>query len=267
MDNTLAQAQQPHVMSFVSDHFAQVACTVSDAPPQLGSCLFHSGLTWRLHDTTDGYALCMYRGEAEEVYQTLHLTRDFLRGEVHVPLGITPGAVSLYSLDSGLFQLWASFLLTRSRGVVVHALGVKRQGMAHVFLGKSGAGKSTLARLITQAGAGDILSDDRVVVRRDGDEFRVYGTPWNGESQHHLADHAPLKAIYFLEQTPSCILMPISTAVSATQVFAASSVAGWPIMNAMQSVLDLTAAMAKSATGYRFGFTPDNRAMKALGWS
>lgn len=266
MDDALAKAQQPHVFSFVSERSPSVHCTLTHELPKMGAPLFHSGLTWRLHDSTDGYTLCMHRGKNDDVYQKMWLSKDFSRAQLNASSDTNLESDAFFSVDGPLFQLWSSFLLNQSRGVLLHALAVKKDGQAYLFPGKSGVGKSTLARLVTDSNVGQILSDDRVVLRREKETFRVYGTPWNGEPQHHLADDAPLKTIYFPEQTPTCSLDVVPVAEAASHLFASSSVAGWPRPDAMRFVLDTAGAVAESAVSYRFGFTPNRGALRTLGW-
>ena len=239
---------------------------MTDMPCSPGPCLFDSGLTWRLHAENDGYTICMRRGKSGDVYQMLQLSPDFTTGSLYAPFELTDATRGFLSMDGALFQLWASFLLTRHNGAVLHALGVKRDGQAHLFMGPSGAGKSTLAQLIADADAGEILSDDRIIVRQTQDTVAAYGTPWNGDRHHHTADLAPICAIYFLTQAPVCALTEIPASDAAARLFASASVAGWPVMHAMQTVLAVTSAAAKSARRYQFGFTPDNGALEALGW-
>ena len=65
-------------------------------------------------------------------------------------------------------------------------------------MGESGAGKSTLATMWDQENGVDILSDDRVIVRKQGREFRVYGTPWHSEAAFGSPREARLERIFFL---------------------------------------------------------------------
>jgi hypothetical protein len=265
VDEALA-GQQPHVLSFCTGNTPEAECAPVDSPLRPGRCVFDSGLTWRLHEMDDAYAICMYRGPARAVYQTLGLSRDFLTARlapVHKnDLTTDPG----FSLDGPLFQLWVNFLLMQSRGVVLHALGVKVDGEAHLFCGPSGVGKTTLGRLFADAGVGTILSDDRIIVRREGQMYFAYGTPWNGESAFHSAENAPVRSVHFLRQFSSCDIRKISRADAATRLFALSSVAGWPMDSGINFVLDFTAHLAGAASCDLFGFTPDFRALDALGW-
>ncbi|HEY3130401.1 MAG TPA: hypothetical protein VGL91_13155 [Acidobacteriota bacterium] len=85
---------------------------------------------------------------------------------------------------TGLIPSFENFLralysvrLLGVEGLLVHACSIEYEGAAHLFAGTSGAGKSTIARL---SGA-RILTDEISVVRRDGDQFYLYGTPFWGE--------------------------------------------------------------------------------------
>jgi hypothetical protein len=83
-------------------------------------------------------------------------------------------------------------------GALVHAAGVNFKGQGLLFAGPSEAGKSTITRMLT--GKAGILSDDRVIVRKDEGGFRVHGTWSHGEIPDVSPDSAPLRALFFLRQ-------------------------------------------------------------------
>ena len=90
-------------------------------------------------------------------------------------------------------------LLGTGLGVMLHSCGVIYQGSGLVFAGVGGAGKSTTARLWQQQSGARVVNDDRVIIRRTGGQFRLYGTPWHGEGGMALAEDAPLKRIFILK--------------------------------------------------------------------
>ena len=64
---------------------------------------------------------------------------------------------------------------------------------------RAGTGKSTLAQLIRAFDAKiTLLSDDRVVVRRNGPIFDICGTPWRSAARAASPECAPLGAIVFM---------------------------------------------------------------------
>ncbi|MGA1794652.1 MAG: hypothetical protein ACMUIL_02230 [bacterium] len=88
--------------------------------------------------------------------------------------------------------------LSRGRGAILHACAVNRKGKGILFIGESGAGKSTLAGIWQANGAGEVVSDDRAIVRTQGNRFRMYGTPWHGDARLGLPGGVPLTRIFFL---------------------------------------------------------------------
>jgi hypothetical protein len=95
-------------------------------------------------------------------------------------------------------ELLLMHYLPQARGVILHACGIVIEDKGILFVGESGAGKSTLAKLWDQENGVDILSDDRIIVRKQGGQFRAYGTPWHGEAAFSSPREARLERIFFL---------------------------------------------------------------------
>jgi radical SAM protein with 4Fe4S-binding SPASM domain len=121
------------------------------------------------------------------------------RGRVYHPsdaLFRKGGLDSLALLPSD--QLILARALPAFGGAFVHAAGVRMNGRGLVFAGPSEAGKSTIVKLIGERG--EVLCDDRVIIRKEAGVFRVHGT-WNhGEIPRVSPGSAPLRAVLFLRQ-------------------------------------------------------------------
>lgn len=67
--------------------------------------------------------------------------------------------------------------------ILFHSSAVAVDGKAYVFTAKSGTGKSTHAalwkKLLSERAV--MINDDKPLIRQSGDDFIVYGTPWNGK--------------------------------------------------------------------------------------
>jgi len=104
-----------------------------------------------------------------------------------------------YSLDA-LLRIVHSLILARSGGILLHAASGILNARGVVFSGVSGAGKTTIARLAPPGVR--LLTDEISYLRREGDGYRVYGTPFSGELGLRGEDiSAPLAGIHLIEQS------------------------------------------------------------------
>jgi hypothetical protein len=127
----------------------------------------------------------------------------------------------VYHIDSSIFsqgnlhsltmfptdQIWLARVLAKRQGFFLHAAGMKINGQGLLFAGHSEAGKSTTVTLLKDEG--EILCDDRMIIRRWPAGFRVHGTWSHGDVPNVSAAEAPLRAILFLEKAKTNRLIPI----------------------------------------------------------
>lgn len=112
-------------------------------------------------------------------------------------------------------QILIARLLADRQGCFLHSAGAILDGVGVLFVGHSDAGKSTTTQLLIDAGAkGDmqveILCDDRNIVRRLADGWRVYGTWSHGDVPVVSANDAPLRGICFIEKAAENTLTPLT---------------------------------------------------------
>lgn len=112
--------------------------------------------------------------------------RLFRRGNLH--------SLTLFSTD----QILLARVLAEREGCYIHASGAILDGKGLLFVGHSDAGKSTMVRMLKDKAK--VLCDDRIIVRRWSEGFRIHGTWSHGDVPDISAGSAPLKAILFLEQ-------------------------------------------------------------------
>jgi len=87
------------------------------------------------------------------------------------------------------------------RGFIIHAAGAVIDGRGYIFAGPSGAGKSTISSLLLKENNVTIFSDDRIVIKKIGHEFLMFGTPWPGDAGIAVNDCARLYGIFFLSHS------------------------------------------------------------------
>jgi len=96
-------------------------------------------------------------------------------------------------------QILLARVLADRQGLYLHSCGVNFQGQGLLFAGNSEAGKSTTATLLK--GKAKILCDDRMIIRKITDEFKIYGTWSHGDVPDVSAGSVPLRAILFLNKS------------------------------------------------------------------
>jgi hypothetical protein len=167
-----------------------------------------------------------------------------------------------FPLDELLFQR----LLAARGGIELHAVGIVEpsSGRGYLFAGQSGDGKTTTARLWQEAVGAAILSDDRIVLRReDGGGWRMHGTPWHGEAELALPTSAPLAGIFVLTRGERNALVPMSPARAVAALLAR----GFPAFHDAPATARLVRrleALAGEVPCRLFPFVPDGEAVRFI---
>ena len=169
--------------------------------PARGARVFDAGATWRLARGRDGWVFEFLRPRPVPILaRQLHVEAGFSRARLILRRRAYEGGGPINAFGYPLDELLLIHLLGAGRGVELHACGiVDEAGRGHLFVGQSGAGKTTMARQWLGEPGNTVLSDDRIVLRRDGAGIRMYGTPWHGDTCFAVPASAPLARLYFLE--------------------------------------------------------------------
>ncbi len=176
---------------------------------------------WRLYRTADGPQI-VFTSPAlgPEPYQAAAFSEDFRKGVVTIRREAFAARLPVYPLHYPLDELLMVHLLSRGLGVEVHAAGVVLpDGRGWLFVGVSGAGKSTLSRLWRAQPDVTVLSDERIVLRREGGGLRMYGTPWHGDGQIAEPGSARLDRVFFLRHSPRNVVGPLPLTDALTRFF------------------------------------------------
>jgi hypothetical protein len=197
-------------------------------------------------------------------YKALWLDPAMERGHVILNREIIPAEAPIFPLEYPLDELIMMHRLALGEGVEVHALGLADQdGSGYLFLGHSGAGKSTTARLWMQQTGVKLLSDDRIVIRKQDGKFWMYGTPWHGDAGVASPDRAPLTAVFLLEQWSTNELAPIPTSRAAAELFARSFLPHY-LEKGIHFTLDFLDQITRSVPCSILRFTPTPGAVEAV---
>jgi hypothetical protein len=169
---------------------------VDDLLPLTVRQRFDSGSTWRLYEGKTGFQFDFaYPAPGEPIQKRLFVDRRFRQTILQLSKKYFAGFPDPpdpfeYPLD----ELLIMHRLTQERAIELHSCGIVRaDGIGNLFVGHSGAGKSTTTRLWTEREDVEVLSDDRIIVRRDegGSEVgmsRGDASSTNGEGILRLRD-------------------------------------------------------------------------------
>jgi hypothetical protein len=244
-------------------------------PAMPGRELFDSGSVWRLFEADQGYRFD-FRTPAmgEGAYKRLLVDREFRRASLlinnEILARVEPAAAPLdYPLD----ELLIMHRLTQEKAVELHSCGiVTGEGIGNLFVGHSGAGKSTTTRLWTAREDVEVLSDDRIIVRRDegiGDErersgrMRMYGTPWHGEAAYASPGSAPLARIFVLQHGYGNRLTPLARSHAVAELFARSFVP-FHRHEYVDAALEFLQELVDAVPCYRYAFEPNEGAVERI---
>jgi hypothetical protein len=166
-----------------------------------------------------------------------------------------------------IFELFSRFidqfliinLLSRNKGFLLHASGVIWKGKGICFTGLSGTGKSTLLNLFKNEVAREcLLNDDRCALRNYGKKWRVFGTPWYGESRVSSSNSADLSALFFIRHSKRNYIRKLSASEIFPQLMVLSLLPLWD-EHATSRVLATFKNLFRNIPMYELGFQPDKR--------
>lgn len=204
---------------------------------------------------------CQGKGQHQAVWRAIIGDTDATHFEVITspqPSFLARGAALPDPLAFPSAELMVLSHIASRDAAILHACGVRDRenfGAGYVFCGRSGAGKSTTARL--WRGHGEVLNDDRVMLRRHNGRFRVHGTPWHGDLPVTNPGSAPLQALFFLEHAAAHQLIPLSPEQAQRQLLTSAWLPLWDRRGGVAQTMSLCRELARAVPCYRLRFRRD----------
>lgn len=164
-----------------------------------------------------------------------------------------------YPLD----QLLLMYILSNKEGALFHAAGVNLNGKGYIFPGRSGAGKSTLSRQFAGVNNSLMMSDDRVIARKTGNSFRIFGTPWPGDEKIAENKSAQLKGIFFISQGRENMAKDLKPVEALKRLMPVTSIP-WFDRDVMPKILNFCEELVSNIPAYELYFKPDTEVVKFL---
>jgi hypothetical protein len=141
-------------------------------------------------------------------------------------------------------------------GLLLHAAGVVRHGVACIFPGVSGAGKTTIVRL---SHGMPILSDELCALHwSKNNPVLAYGTPFYGEwNQPGEKLSTKVKGLFFLEKHSENCLTPLSSQETLTRLLpCVCTYTDW--RPRLEKLIDLSIQLSERVPGYLLSFRPNS---------
>jgi hypothetical protein len=231
-----------------------------------GRQLFDSGAVWQMYEAEEGFVFDFSAPALGSLpYKTLFVDRFFRRANLRMSEASFADHVAS-PLEYPLDELLIMHRLTQEKAIELHGCGIVRSdGVGNLFVGHSGAGKSTTTQLWTTLEDVEVLSDDRIIVRRDEArrDMRMYGTPWHGEAMYASPGSAPLARIFVLEHGYGNVITRLSPSQAVAELFARSFVP-FHRHEYVNSALEFLQEVVNAVPVYRFAFEPDPRAVDTI---
>lgn len=250
---------------FISDSDPDITLFVHYGPApyeDLGPVIFDSGGKWVLHRTEDKLIIFIRQGFSSAPHQIVALDTDLKGGDIYC-MGDYWTTHDLSSLGYPLEEVLVVNVLAQGRGVLLHASAVSDGGRGILFSGASGAGKSTMAIIWERQDDVEALSDDRVIVRKHGDRFWGYGTPWHGTARMSSPNAAPIDRIFLIHHAEKNSMVPLSPMDAASRLLVRSFPTFWD-KQGMEFTLAFLDELAQTVPCYELGFVPNEEIVEII---
>ncbi len=164
-----------------------------------------------------------------------------------------------YPLD----QLLIMYILSQKQGALVHSAGIDIDGRGFIFAGKSGAGKSSLSQQFLARDDIELLSDDRIVIRRVEGAFTAFGTPWPGDAGIAANKSTGLHGIFYISHGDTNTIRVIKPQEALERLLPVTSIP-WYDREIMSRVLLICEDLVSNVPVYELAFVPGAEVVDVL---
>jgi hypothetical protein len=227
--------------------------------------IFDSEQSWSMYKDINNYCLKLHASNPDRPVLEAVMNRNCT--DIHVFCGeefifVNNGReMFINPIRYPLDQLLLMYVLSHSRGAIVHAAGHAMNDKGFIFIGRSGAVKSTVSKLFSKKNRLQPLSDDRIIIRSIGNAFMAFGTPWPGEAGIAENKSCSLHGMFFLDHGNKNSIKQITPKETMDKMIPVTSIP-WYDEEPMTDILRFCEDLVMHIPAYEFHFTPDDKAME-----
>jgi hypothetical protein len=224
----------------------------TDLPPEPGDAPLIGELDtqWRLYAQDIGLRLEVLDQINFLPKQVGLFSCDLNQVDVHVlqyPKGMPnfpQDGWGLEDLMTPLIQWWlTAWVVLKAQGMILHASAVSIRDKGLAFVGPSGAGKTTSVRHCRDGAGTTVLNDDRIVVWKEGETWKVSGTPWHGAVSDVSSITVPLGRLCMLRKARANRFVPLTQAQLLNHLIPEAFLPIWS-REGMERLLETSARLA-----------------------
>jgi MoaA/NifB/PqqE/SkfB family radical SAM enzyme len=198
-----------------------------------------------------------------EPYKVAVFNQDHTRGRIYHQgedqfLKGDHQSLTLFPTD----QIVLARVLADREACYLHSSGMVLNGRGLLFVGHSDAGKSTITKMLM--GKSTILCDDRNIVRRWPNGFKVHGSWSHGEVPLFSPDSAPLAALFFLDKSDKNHLTRLKSPQEIIGRLLACLIKPLTTADWWEKTMTLVEAMVREIPCYRMEFDLSGRIVSEL---
>ncbi|MDX9748069.1 MAG: hypothetical protein RBT57_06175 [Paludibacter sp.] len=204
---------------------------------------------YSIYQMPEGLGFAIYNQQTHsDIQQVALLNSDFTKWTVYYDAKTGDS----FPLKYPFGPIMLHYLTLKIDAVMMHASCAYDGRTGRMFTGFSGVGKSTISKLWAQEGS-RIINDDRLIIRRHGEEYRVYNTPMYYQD---IPKVAPLGGIFLIRHYPENELKRVKGALAVSKVMAYSIQNNFDRRYVAQQ-LAFFSDLCSRVPVYELGFVPD----------
>ncbi|MGA1823942.1 MAG: hypothetical protein ACMUIP_04690 [bacterium] len=256
------EAIMPAYRPFLHEGKADIELQLHQGIPTdlVGDKIFDCPPTWTLY-RHNGKSIIKIYETLSSLARCLLLPSDM--GKCELFFADKPGPFTDPLYGPAIELLLVNYLASKKDGLIIHSCGIVRKGRGIMFVGESGAGKSTIARLWNSENDVEVLSDDRIIIRRFGSHFRMYGTPWHGDAKFASPRGAQLEQIFFLKHGHKNAVREIKGIDSVSRFLTASFPPYWDPQG-VSFAMDILTSLTTHTPCMELTFKPEKSALNLV---